>query len=230
MHRHPTLHAAARATRHPLLRHLARAAHLSALGAVALLIALARPAHAQDYSQMIRQALARQQAAVDGATQRVNGAVQQRMQDPQVQQAYQQYVWRMQQSGQPSMSFPQFTYQYIYTLGFSQQGVAMARANEAGIAQREAAAVAGLREAERNRAAAMQAQRDGYLRNQQEAGRGLMGQSTYVAPNGAGVQLPHTWQPNTTQQYQGNTYHVDASGQYYVLAQNGWWYPVSAQR
>jgi hypothetical protein len=212
------------------LRHLLRAAHLTALAALAVLLSSARPAHAQDYSQMIRQALARQQAAVDGATQRVNGAVQQRMQDPQVQQAYQQYVWRMQQGGQAPMSYPQFTYQYIYTLGFSQQGIAMARANEAGIAQREAAAVQGLREAEQNRAQAMQAQRDGYFRNQQEAGRGLMGQSSYVAPNGAPLQLPHTWQPNTTQQYQGNTYHVDASGQYHVLAQNGWWYPVTPQR
>jgi len=185
---------------------------------------------AQDYGAMIRQSLARQQQAVDAATQRVNGAVQQRMQEPQVQAAYQQYAWRMQQSGQRPMDFPTFTYQYIYTNGFSASGIAHARANEAGIAQREAAAVQGLRQAEQNRAQAMQAQRDGYFRNQQEAGRGLMGQSSYVAPNGAAVALPHTWQPNSTQVWQGNTYHVDASGQYHVLAANGWWYPVALQR
>jgi hypothetical protein len=124
------------------------------------------------------------------------------------------------------MDFATYTYQYIYTNGFSAAGIAHARANEAGIAQREAAAVQGLRQAEQNRAQAMQAQRDGYFRNQQEAGRGLMGQSTYVAPNGATLALPHTWQPNTTQVYQGNTYHVDASGQYHVLGSDGWWYPV----
>lgn len=200
------------------------------LAAALLLAGAAAAASAQDYAAMIRQSLARQQAAVDGATQRVNGAIQQRMQDPQVQAAYQQYAWRMQQAGQRPMDFPSFTYQYIYTNGFSAQGIAIARANEAGIAQREAAAVQGLRQAEQNRAQAMQAQRDGYFRNQQEAGRGLMGQSTYVAPNGASLALPHTWQPNTTQVYQGNTYHVDASGQYYVLAGNGWWYPVTPQR
>jgi hypothetical protein len=196
----------------------------------ALACAAAGPAFAQDYGAMIQQSLARQQAAVDAATRRVDGAVQQRMQDPQVQAAYQQYAWRMQQSGQRPMDFPAFTYQYIYTNGFSASGTAHARANEAGIAQREAAAVQGLRQAEQNRAQAMQAQRDGYFRNQQEAGRGLMGQSTYAVPNGASVALPHTWQPNTTQVYQGNTYHVDASGQYHVLAANGWWYPVTPQR
>jgi hypothetical protein len=200
------------------------------LAAALLLAGAAAAASAQDYAAMIRQSLARQQAAVDAATQRVNGAVQQRMQDPQVQAAYQQYAWRMQQAGQRPMDFPAFTYQYIYTNGFSAQGIATARANEAGIAQREAAAVQGLRQAEQNRAQAMQAQRDGYFRHQQEAGRGLMGQSTYVAPNGASVALPHTWQANTTQVYQGNTYHVDASGQYHVLAGNGWWYPVTPQR
>jgi len=200
------------------------------LAAALLLACAAAAASAQDYAAMIRQSLARQQAAVDGAQQRVQGAMQQRMQDPQVQAAYQQYAWRMQQAGQRPMDFPTFTYNYIYTNGFSAAGIAHARANEAGIAQREAAAVQGLRQAEQNRAQAMQAQRDGYFRNQQEAGRGLMGQSTYVAPNGAQLALPHTWQPNTTQVYQGNTYHVDASGQYHVLAANGWWYPVTPQR
>ena len=52
------------------------------------------------------------------------------------------------------------------------------------------------------------------------------GQSIYTAQNGAQMQLPHTWQPNTTHQYQGHTYGVDASGQYHVLGSNGWWYPV----
>lgn len=200
------------------------------LAATLLLAGAAAAASAQDYAAMIRQSLVRQQAAVDGAQQRVAGAVQQRMHDPQVQAAYRQYAWRMQQAGRQPMDYPSFTYQYIYTLGFSAQGVAMARANEAGIARREAEAVQGLRQAQQDRAQAMQAQRDGYFRNQQEAGRGLMGQSTYVAPNGASLALPHTWQPNSTQTYQGNTYHVDASGQYHVLAANGWWYPVTPQR
>ena len=202
---------------------------LTALALVATLAA-ALPAAAQDYAAMIRQSQARQQAIVDAATQRANGAVQQRMQDPQVQAAYQQYAWRMQQSGQRAMNFPTFTAQWIYTNGFSAAGIRHAQQTEAGIAQREAASVQGLRQAEWQRGQAQQAQRDGYSRNQQEAGRGLMGQSTYTSPNGAPLVLPHTWGANTQQQYQGNTYRVDASGQYHVLAANGWWYPVAAQR
>jgi hypothetical protein len=208
----------------PLLQPLLQPLRLAA---ALLLACCAAAASAQDYAAMIRQSQARQQAIVDAATQRVNGALQQRMQDPQVQASYQQYAWRMQQAGQRPVDFPTYTYQYIYTNGFSAAGIAHMRQNEAGIAQREAAAVQGLRQAEAARGQAQQAQRDGYFRNQQEAGRGLMGQSTYVAPNGAQLALPHTWQPNTTQVYQGNTYHVDASGQYHVLAANGWWYPVA---
>ena len=85
----------------------------------------------------------------------------------------------------------------------------------------------GLRDAQAARGAAQQAQRDGYARNQQEAGLGLMGQSRYVAPNGAALQLPHTWQKNSTQQYQGQTYRVDHMGQYHVLGSDGWWYPLT---
>jgi hypothetical protein len=78
--------------------------------------------------------------------------------------------------------------------------------------------------------AAQQAQRDAYFANQQEAGRQLMGQSSYWAPNGQRLQLPHTWQPNTTNQYQGQTYHVDASGRYHVQGADGWWYPLQPGR
>ena len=197
---------------------------------VAALAATALPAAAQDYAAMIRQSQARQQAIVDAATQRVNGALQQRMQDPQVQNAYRQYLWRMQQTGQRPMPFQTFTYQWIYTAGFSAAGIRHMQQTEAGIAQRENASVQALRQAQADRGQAQQAQRDGYFRNQQEAGRGLMGQSSYVGPNGATTVLPHTWAANTQQQYQGQTYRVDASGGYHVLAPNGWWYPVAPQR
>ncbi len=85
----------------------------------------------------------------------------------------------------------------------------------------------GLREAEWQRG---QAQRDAYFRNQQKAGRGLMGPSSYTGPNGAPLLLVHPWAANTRQQYQGHTYRVDAAGQYQVPGPNGWWYPVAPQR
>ncbi len=192
--------------------------------AIALIVSAPAVAVAQDYGAMIQQQMNAMNQTIARGQQQVNQIVQQRMQDPQVQAAYRDYVARS--GGRPAMDYPTFTYNYVYTNGFSAQGIAHARANEAGIAGRERAAVQGLRDAEANRGAAQQAQRDGYFRNQQEAGRGLMGQGTYVAPNGAALQLPHTWQPGTVHQYQGQTYGVDASGQYHVLGSNGWWYAV----
>lgn len=195
------------------------------VGAAAALIAGA--AGAQDYNAMIQQSMARMNAIVGQAEQRAGQIVQQRMQDPAVQAAWQQYAAA--HGGRPPMNYPTFTYYYVYTNGFSSAGMAHMRANEAGIQQREAAAWQGLQQAQAARAAAQQGQRDAYYANQQEAGRQLMGQSTYVAPNGYRLQLPHTWQPGTTVQYQGQVYHVDEGGRYYIYG-NGGWYPLAAGR
>jgi hypothetical protein len=173
------------------------------------LASLAAPARAQDYSAMIQQSMSRMNAIVAQAQNRVQGAVQQRMHDPAVQAAWQQYVARS--GGRPAMDYPTFTYNYIYTNGFSAQGLAHVRATESGIQRRETAVWQGVRQAEAGRAAAQQGQRDAWFANQQEAGRGLMGQSTYQA-GGWRTQLPHTWAANTTVQYQGHTYHVDGGG------------------
>ena len=207
---------------HPIRRTL----HAT-LPTVATVLALAGPAQAQDYQAMIQQSMARMNNIVAQAENRMQGAVQQRMLDPAVQAAWQQYVAR--NGGRPAMNYPTFTYYYIYTNGFSSQGMAHMRATESGIQQREAAAWQGVRQAEAGRAAAQQGQRDAYFANQQEAGRGLMGQSTYQA-GGWRTQLPHAWAANTTVQYQGNTYHVDGSGRYHVLGNDGLWYPLQASR
>jgi hypothetical protein len=200
-----------------LTRHLAAAA-------LALLASAAQAQMPQITDAMIQQRMAAMNANIARGQGMVQQIVQQRMQDPAVQAAWQQYL--AQTGGRPAMDYPTFTYYYVYTAGFSTQGKAHMAATERGIQQREMAAWQGVRQAEQQRAAAQQAQRDGYFANQQEAGRGLMGQSTYYAPNGAAMQLPHTWQRNQTYTHQGNTYHVDASGTYHVLAANGWWYPL----
>lgn len=209
-----------------LFRPAARLASLAALTGFLALAAL--PAAAQNYDLLIRQALARQNAAVSQAQNQVQRIVMQRMQDPALQAAYQRYV--QQSGGRPAMDFPTYTYYHVYTNGFSSQGMAHMRANEGAIQQREAAAWQGVRQAEAQRAQAQQQYRDGYHAQQQEAGRRLMGQSTYVLPNGQGLQLPHTWQPNSTHRHQGQTYHVDAGGRYHVLASNGGWHPLAAGR
>jgi len=198
---------------------------LAAVAAASL--AFAASALAQNYEAMIQQQMREMNANIERGNQQINQMVQQRMQDPQVWASYQQYVAQMRMRGQPPMDYPTYTYNYIYTRGFSADGTAHARQNEGAIAAQERAAVQGLRDAEAQRGLAQQQQRDGYFANQQEAGRGLMGQSTFYAPNGYATQLPHTWQRNTYQQYQGNVYYVDPGGAYFVRGNDGYWYPLT---
>jgi len=195
--------------------------------ALALAAALPATANAQDYGAMIQQQMNLMNQNIQRGQQMVNNMVQQRMQDPQVRASYEQYVMQMRSRGQPAMDYATYTYNYIYTRGFSREGTAFARANEAGIQQRERATVQGLRDAEARRGEAQRQYADGYSRNIQEAGRGLMGQSTYSGYPIGQKALPHTWQPNTQHEYQGNTYRVNESGQYYVRSTDGWWYPVN---
>ncbi len=204
---------------HPITRR--------ALGLLSALLLLSPAAQAQDYNAMLQQSIAAMNANIARGQQLVDQNVQQRMQDPAVQQAWQRYL--QQTGGRPQMDYPRFTYNYIYTNGFSAQGLAHARANEAGMQAREQAAWQGLQQAQAHRAAAQQGQRDSYFANQQEAGRQLLGLSTYTAPGGQALQLPHTWQRNTTYQHQGQVYHVDHAGQYHVRAANGWWTPLAAR-
>ena len=207
---------------HPFRRH-------ALIAAISLSVAVALPlsASAQDYGAMVQQSMARMNQIVANAQQGVGNIVQQRMRDPQVQASYQQYLAQKRAYGQQAMDYPTYTYNYVYTRGFSREGIAHARNTENGIRANETAAVQGLRDAQANRGAAQQRQRDSYFAGQQEAGRGLMGQSTYSAQNGAQVALPHTWQANTRHEYQGNTYHVNESGQYLVRGNDGWWYPLA---
>ena len=202
---------------------------LTLIAATTLAVAAAFPfaALAQNYGAMVQQSMDRMNQIIANGQQHVNGMVQQRMQDPQVRAAYEQHVVQMRSRGQPAMDYPTFTYNYIYTLGGSRAGIAMARANEANIQAKERAAVRGLHEATAQRGIVQQQQRDHYFANQQEAGRGLMGQSTFHAQNGTQTVLPHTWQANTRHEYQGNSYQVNESGQYYVRGSDGWWYPVN---
>lgn len=209
-----------------------RKSHLNrtwiALGfAAAIAGTLPGTAKAQDFGALIQQQMNQMNQMLNQGQAQVNQMVQQRMADPAVRQGYQQYLQQMQSQGRPPMDYATYTYYYIYTRGYSREGVAHMNRVESGNRAAEMEKVAGVRQAERNRGESMQAQRDSYFHNQQEAGRGLMGQSTYQGGGGFQRQLPHTWQPNTTHQYQGHVYHVDASGQYYVRGTDGWWYPIN---
>lgn len=195
--------------------------------ALAAYVAPTTGARAQDWTAMIQQQMNQTDEMLARGQQQVDTIVQQRMQDPAVQAAYRQHVAAAAAQGRAPLDFPTFTYQYVYTNGFSAQGMAHARATEAGIQAQQQQAMQGVRDAEANRAAAMQGQRDSYFRNQKEAGHQLLGNSTFTAANGAEQVLPHTWQANTTHQYQGQTYHVDTAGQYWVAGTDGYWYPLT---
>lgn len=178
-------------------------------------------------TRMLEQSMRQSQQLSQTMQQTQQQLLQQRMQDPAVRSSYQQYLQQMQGSGRQPMDFATYTYYHIYTNGFSRGGIEHMNRVEGGNRAAEMNAWQGVRQAEQNRADSMQAQRDGYFHNQQEAGRGLMGQSTYQGPNGSSTQLPHTWQRNSTHNHLGQTYHVDHSGQYYVRGTDGWWYPIN---
>lgn len=197
------------------------------LVALATHLAAAARAHAQDWTAMIQQQMSQTDEMLARGQQQVDGIVQQRMQDPAVQTAYRQHLAAASAQGRTPLDYPNFTYQYVYTNGFSARGMAHARATEAGIQAQQRQAIEGVRGAEANRAAAMQGERDSYFRNQKEAGHQLLGNSTYSAANGAQQVLPHTWQANTDHEYQERTYHVDAAGQYWIAGADGYWYPLA---
>ena len=210
------------------MNHLTAPRPLTLIAAAALAVAAALPldARAQDYGAMLQRELAKSAQLSQTMQQTQNSMIQQAMQNPQIRAGYEQYLAQMQQRGGQPMDFPTYAYYYIYTNGFSSGGIAHMNNVENGNRAGEMNAWRGVQQAEQNRGQAMQAQRDGYFANQQEAGRGLMGQSTYHG-QGYQYQLPHTWQNNTYQSYQGNRYYVDQSGQYYRLDANGYAYPIS---
>jgi hypothetical protein len=206
--------------------------------AAAALVAISASAGAQNLnlilqqqmnqtSQMMAEAQRQSQQLSQTMAQRQHQMLQQRMQDPQVQSAYRAHLQQMRSTGRQPMDFATFTGEYIYTNGFSREGIAHRNRIESGNRAAEMNRWQGVRVAEQNRASSMQQQRDSYSENQREAGRGLMGQSTYYGPNGSATVLPHTWQPNSRHRYQGNTYQVNASGQIFVHGSDGWWYPLN---
>lgn len=202
------------------------ALHALALAAAAVAAPTAAHAQATMYDGMLQQALRQSQNLTNQMNSQLGGMLQQAMQNPQIQAGYQQYVAQMQQRGQPPMDFQTYAYYYMYTNGFSSGGIAHMQNVERGNQQAEMQSWRGLQDAQRNRADAMQQNRDHYFQNQQEAGRGLTGQSTYYGQGGFQTQLPHTWQNNSYQQYQGNWYYVDQGGRYFRI-ENGWMVPIN---
>lgn len=200
---------------------------LIAAAALALTAAVPLTAAAQDYAGMLRQSQMRANLLTMQINQSRAQAVNQKAQDPVVRARYAQYVQQMQSRGMRPMSFFQYAEEYMFTRGFSREGMAYARNVNNGIQARERASLMAYRDAQARRGEAMRVQQEHYFNNRKESGLGLMGKSTYYGPNGYSSQLPHTWQNNTQHHYQGQTYRVTETGQYQVLGPNGWWHPIN---
>ena len=95
--------------------------------------------------QYIQAQQAQMNANIAAGQRQVQQIVQQKMQDPQVQQAYQQHLAQARQQGVQPYDFPTFAYYYAATNGFSTQGRAAYAANERDIQGKEAAAMQGYR-------------------------------------------------------------------------------------
>ncbi|MEO5625456.1 MAG: hypothetical protein ABIQ70_05560, partial [Dokdonella sp.] len=129
------------------------------------------------------------------------------------------------------LSFEQFAYQYAATGGFSAQGMARFRQSEQANQQREQSARQDYQQAQQQRGEAQQAYADGYVANQQEAGRVMQGNSSWVdAATGGTRALAYTGANDAVDPNTGQRFHRDESGQYYAQGADGRWYPMAPAR
>lgn len=195
---------------------------LRSLIAASLAALAAGTAAAQDFTQMDISGWYNSQVQQQNATMNnmLEHTIQQNMANPQIVAMYHQMV----ASGQFHGDLRTFAYNYAATGGFQNTRGYYDTSNQIVNNERRAwndyqGAVQGYRDAYGNYTG-------GFSENMQEAGRGLMGQSTYY---GYGAQaLPHTWSANTQHYYQGNHYYVDQSGTYWMADPNGsgYWYQL----
>lgn len=178
-----------------------------------------------DYGAMVQDMQRQMEASRMQQQQAAVAIAQQAMQDPTCQGLYQQH--RMQGG---TMTPLDFGYWCAATGRFSAQGMAAFRQSEARNQAAEQRSLQGLRQAERDRGEAQGNLAEGYFRNQQEAGRVLQGNSSWVDQAGRQYALPYTrpgvpsYDPQT-----GQTFQMDNLGNYYVL-NNGYWYPMTPAR
>jgi hypothetical protein len=145
----------------------------------------------------------------------LSSIIGQTMNNPQAQQMFAQYRANGYQG-----SFEQFAYEYAATAGFTPGGIAHYNGVTQDIQAKDQANYDAYRNSQGAYADAYGQYTAGHSNNQNEAGLGLSGQSTYTGAYGS-QQLPHTWGANTAHTYNGNNYYVDQSGAYWMADPNG---------
>ena len=179
-----------------------------------------------DYGAMLQQQLQQSQRLTRQMQQAENNVVQQLMHNPDCIAKYQQH-----RAGGGNLSFEQFAYQYAATGGFSAQGMARLRQSEHANQQREQSAWQDYQQAQQQRGQAQQAYAEGYSANQQEAGRVMQGNSSWVDPATGGTRaLAYTGANDAVDTNTGQRFHRDESGQYYAQGADGRWYPMEPAR
>ncbi len=179
-----------------------------------------------DYGEMARQAIERQNQIVRQAEEKGRQAVQQAMNDPRCRAMYQQH---QQQGGR--MSFEQFAYEYARNGGFTEAGKRFAFQVERDNQIKEKQAYQDLLEAQNRSRDAIANWQEGYRRNQLEMGNIMVGNRTYVDPNGQQVVLPYMQPGYHTDRSTGTVYHLDQFGRYhYMLNNSGYWIPLNPGR
>jgi|GEM_PF-1933434 len=145
------------------------------------------------------------------------------MNDPRVQQMYQQYCNQGMPYGQ--MSFQQFAYLYGATAGFTPEGIRHYNQTTNQIQTRETAAMREYQAYVNNLWAATNAERsEVYNRQQRDVGDLMSGNTYYADPNtGVRYYLPYTaqnGQPFTDSN--GRTFVMGANGSYQFVDANGY--------
>jgi hypothetical protein len=146
------------------------------------------------------------------------------LQDPNFQSMYQQYL-----ASGGTATPEQYAYQYAATGGFSAQGMQNYQNSEAASAAKIQGAWQDYQNSVQGYQDAYGNYTGGFANNQTEFGNTLMGNSTYVNPGtGSSYVLPHTWQTDSYNTYNGQNYYVDQAGQYFWIDPNntGWMYPI----
>lgn len=179
-----------------------------------------------DYGAMLQQQLQQGQRLSQQMQQAESDVVQRLMQNPDCIAKY-----RHHRAAGGSLSFAQFAYQYAATGGFSAQGMARFRQSERANQQREQSAWQDYQQAQQQRGATQRAYADGYIADQQEAGRVMQGNSSWVDPaTGNTRALAYIGTSDAVDTNTGQHFHRDESGQYYAQGTDGRWYPMNPSR
>jgi hypothetical protein len=142
----------------------------------------------------------------------------------QIEASYQQCL----QTSYSCGTFDDFAYYYAMSGGGQQMGSYMEM--QGNLRESGQTALNGVYDAYGNFNDAIAA--DGVSRSNTatNVGETITNTGTYIDPySGSSMTLPYTWQRETYNDYNGQTYYVDNSGQYYQVDPNNtsWMYPVN---